>query len=49
MGKVAILLDSAEPFEQIENSPLTAGSMWNLVKTGQAVSEKFQDYMILYM
>ena len=32
MGMAAILLDSAEPFEQIGNTLLTEGSMWNLVK-----------------
>ena len=34
-----------------EPCPLTEGPMWNLVKTGQAVSEKmkFKDYAILYM
>ena len=36
-------------FEQIDNTPLMEDPMWNLVKTGQAVSEKktFKDYMIL--
>ena len=37
MGIAAILFNSAEPFEQIDNTPLTEGPMWNLVKTGQAV------------
>ena len=48
---VAILLNDTEPFEQIDNSPSTKGIIWNLVKTGQAVSEKkrFKDYKILYM
>ena len=49
MGMAAILLNHVEPFEQIVNIPLT-GLKWNLVKIGQAVSEKmFKDYMILYM
>ena len=32
-------------------TPSTEGPMWNLVKIGQAVSEKktFKDYEILYM
>ena len=37
---VAILFKSSEPFEQIVNTPSTDGPMWNLVKMGQAVSEK---------
>ena len=51
MGRVAILFNSVEPFEQTLNIPSTEGSMWNLVKTGQVVSEKkmFRDYMILNM
>ena len=38
-------------FEQSDNMPLTEGPMCNLVKIGQAVSEKktFKDYEILYM
>ena len=36
----AILFHGAEPFEQIFNTPSMEGPMWNLVKTGQAVSEK---------
>ena len=47
MGMVSILFNDAEPFEQIDNISLTEGPMWNLVKTGQAVSEKC--YKILYM
>ena len=45
----AILSNGTEWFEQIVNAPSTC--VWNLVKTGQEVSEKkmFQDYMILYM
>ena len=50
MGMVAILFNDAESFEQIDNIPLTESPIWNLVKTGQAVSEKmFKDYEILYM
>ena len=50
MGIAAILFNGVEPFEQIANFPLTEGSMWNLVTTGLAVSEKmFKDYMILHM
>ena len=47
MDMAAILFNSAEPFELIDN---TESPMRNLVKTGQAVSEKtFKVYMILYM
>ena len=35
--KAAILFDGAEPFEQIGNTFLTEGSLWNLVKIAQAV------------
>ena len=51
MGMVAIFFNDAERFEQIDNTPSTEGSMLNLVKIGQAVSEKkmFKDYEILYM
>ena len=51
MGMVDILFNDAKPFEQIENTPSTENLMWNLVKIGQAVSEKttFEDYHILYM
>ena len=40
-----------EPFEQIGNTLLTEGPMWNLVKIAQMVSEKqtFKNYTILYM
>ena len=40
-----------EPFEQIDNTPSTEGQTWNLVKIGQANSEKktFKDYENLYM
>ena len=52
MGMEAILLNGAEPFEQIVNlsteGPMWA--MWNLDKTVQAVSEykTFKDFTILY-
>ena len=49
MGTVAILFNDAKPFEQIDNTPLTDGPMWNLVKIRQTVSEKFKDYEILYI
>ena len=51
MGIVAILLTCANHLEQIVNIPSIEGPMWNLVKTGQAVSEKttFKDNMILNM
>ena len=50
-GHCGILCKSVEPFEQIVNIPLTEGPMWNLVKIGQAVSEKetFKAYTIFYM
>ena len=32
MGMVAILFYCTEPFEQIGNTLLTEGPMWNLVK-----------------
>ena len=49
MGMAAILFIGAEPFEQIDNTSSTEGPVWNLVKIGQAVSEKktFKDYVIL--
>ena len=43
MGMVDILLNNAEPFEQIDRYPLTEDLMCNLVKIGQAVP------VILYM
>ena len=51
MGMAAILLNGAEPFEQIGSTPLTESPMWNLVKSAQAVSEKkaFKNYTMLYM
>ena len=39
MGMVAILFNSAEPFEKVDNTLSTESPMWNLVKTGQTVSE----------
>ena len=46
MGMEAILFNDAEPFQQTDNIPSTKGTKWNLVKIGQAVSEKkkFKDY-----
>ena len=51
MGMVAILFNGAEPFEQIDNTPLTEGVVWNLIKTDQVVSDKktFKNNVILYM
>ena len=51
MGMAAIFFDGVEPFEQIGNTLLTEGPMWNLVKIAQAVKEKktFKNYTILYM
>ena len=47
---VAILFSGAEPFEQIVNTLLTEGPIWNMVKIAQAVSEKMlKNYTILYM
>ena len=40
MGMVAILFNGTKPFEQIVNTPLIVSPMRNLVKNGQAVSEK---------
>ena len=37
---MAILFNSAEPLKQIDNNPSTEGPIWNLVKTGPAVSEE---------
>ena len=41
----------SQPFEQIDNMPLTEGPKCNMVKIDQAVSEKktFKDYNILYI
>ena len=41
--------NGAKPFEQIVNIPSKEGPIWNLVKTGLAVSEKKKDNAILYM
>ena len=51
MGMTVILFNDEEQFEQIDNMPSTEGPKWNLVKIGQAVSEKktLKDYEILYM
>ena len=54
MGMAAILLNGAEPFDQIVNILSTEGAMWtiwNLLKTVQAVSERkpFKDFTTLYM
>ena len=48
---VDILFNDAEPFSKLIISSSTESPMWNLVKIGQAVSEKkkFKDYDILYM
>ena len=50
-GMAAILFNDAEPLEYIDNTPSTERLIWNLVKIGQAVSEKkmFTDYEILYL
>ena len=39
-GIAAILFNDAEPFVQIDNTPSAEGKLWNMVKIGQAVSEK---------
>ena len=50
MGMAAIFFNNAEPFEQIDNTSSTESPMRNLVKIGQAVSEKtFKDHKLLYM
>ena len=51
MGIAAILSNGKEPFGQTDYILSTEGPMWNLVKIGQAVSEKmvFKDYTILNM
>ena len=41
---VAILFDGAKPFEQIGNTLLTEGPMWNLVKIAQAVKRRRPDH-----
>ena len=40
MGMAVILFRSADSFKQIVKGPSTEVPMWNLVKTGPAVSEK---------
>ena len=40
MGMTAILFNDAERFEQIDNIPSILSNTSNLVKIGQAVSEK---------
>ena len=47
MGMTAIFFNSAEPFEQIVNTPLTEGPMWNLVKIGHAGSNKMFYVVVL--
>ena len=51
MGMAAILFNSEVPFEQTDNTPSPESPMRNLVKIGQAVSEKktFKDYTLLFM
>ena len=51
MDIAAILFNGTDSFEQIGNTLLTEGPMWNLLKTAQAFSEKksFKNYTILYM
>ena len=51
MDMAAILFNGVEPFEQIGNTLLTEGPIWNLVKIAPAVSEKktLKNYTILYM
>ena len=50
MGMAAILINGAKPFEQIVNIPSTEGPVGNLVKIGQAVSERnmFHDFIPVY-
>ena len=45
------MCNDPEPFEQTDNMPSTEGPKCNLVKIGQAVSEKktFKDYETLHM
>ena len=50
MGKVVILFNGAEPFENIFNTSSTKSPIRNLVEIISVVSKKrFKDYMILYM
>ena len=50
MGIAAILFAGAEPFEQIFDTLLTKGCMWNPMNIAQVVSElkAFKNYRILY-
>ena len=46
----AILFNAKVSFDQIVNTLLTVGPMWNLVKIVAAVAEKtFKNYTILFM
>ena len=36
MGMAAVLFNDAESFKQIDTSPSTESSVWNLVKIGQS-------------
>ena len=50
MGMAVVLLNDADPFEQLLNILSTEGPMRNLVIISQTVSEKtFKNYTILYM
>ena len=49
MDMTAILFNTAELFEQIDNTPSTESSLWNLVKTGQAVSEQKMKIIWFYI
>ena len=40
MGRMAILFNGAEPFEQILNTPSTDNPMWNFINIDYVVSEK---------
>ena len=40
MGMATVFLNDARPFKQIVNIFSTKGSMWNMVKIAQGVSEK---------
>ena len=40
MGMTTNLFNGVEPFKQIVNTLLTEGSMWNLLKIAQSISEK---------
>ena len=49
MGMATTLFDDAEQFEQFDNTPLTEGRIWNLVKIGSCFREEDIDYENLYM